>query len=107
MTFLLVPARNDVPWYKFKITLSNVIYTLRFRYNVRMQRWIMDIADASDNDIINGIPLLLLRTLSDRFVIASLPVGTLFVTDDTQQNTQATRYSFGTDHTLFYADPLQ
>lgn len=107
MTFLLLPARNDIPWYTFKITLSGLIFTLRFRYNVRMQRWIMDIADASDQDIINGLPLLILRNLSGRFVLATLPPGIIFVTDDTNQGTQPTRYSFGTTHTLFYADPTQ
>lgn len=107
MTFLLIPARNDIPWYKFKITLSGTIYTLRFRYNVRMQRWIMDISDASDQDIVNGLPLILLRNLNGRFALATLPPGTFFITDDTNQGTQPTRYSFGTTHTLFYADPTQ
>src|SRR4249920_2633608 len=99
MNFLILPARNDLPWYNIKDTLSGVLYTLRFRYNTRMQRWIMDIADPSNNNILNGIPLLILRDAVGQYVIVGLPVGTIFSTDDTNQNTQPTRYSYGTDHT--------
>lgn len=105
MNFLVVPARNDLPWYKFKISLSSVIYTLRFRYNTRMQRYIIDIGDSANNPIIVGLPLLINRDVNGQYVLTGLPVGTLFATDDTNLDTQPSRNSFGNDHTLFYADP--
>lgn len=107
MKFFTIPARNDLPWYSFKISLSGVVYTLRFRFNTRMQRWIMDIADPSNNDILDGIPLLIGRDLSGQYVIDGLPVGISFCSDDTNQDTQPTRFSFGTDHSLVYGDPTQ
>ncbi len=105
--FLSVPARNDLPWYKFKITLSGVIYTLHFRFNTRMQRWMMDINDPSDNPILLGIPCLILRDMIGQYRTLAIPVGTFFCTDDTNQDTQPTLLSFGTDHTLWYEDPTQ
>lgn len=100
-----IPVSNDLPWYSFKITLSGTLFTLRFRYNTRMSRWIMDIADSQNNDLLNGLPMLINRNLNGRFVDAGLPRGFLFCTDDTNQGTQPTRYSFGKDHSLFYFDP--
>lgn len=101
-----LPLGNDVPWYFFTIGLSGVQYTLRFRYNTRMNRWIMDVADAMNNDVITSIPLLILRTLADQFhYLTTFPVGTVFVLDTTNKDTQATRYSFGTDHSAYYLDP--
>jgi hypothetical protein len=104
-TLLQVPARNDVPWYKMKITLSNVVYTARLRYNTRMQRWILDLADTADNDILVGLPVLIGRNINGQYVISGLPPGTVYSSDQTQQDTQPTRLSFGTTHILWYSDP--
>lgn len=71
-----------------------------------MTRWIMDIHDANDNDILDGIPLLITRNLTGRFSISNLPVGLFFVVDTPGSNNQPTRYSFGTTHSLAYYDPL-
>lgn len=104
---LTVPARNDLPWYKFKITLSSTIYTLHFRYNTRMQRWMLDVNDPSDNQIISGLPILIQRDVIGQYATFALPPGIIFATDDTNQDTQPTQFSFGTDHTLWYRDPNQ
>lgn len=104
---LNLPARNDLPYYKFKITLSNVIFSLDFKYNTRMSRWIMNINDASENQILSGIPVLINRNLTAQYSTLSIPAGTIFANDDTGQDTQPTQFSFGTDHTLLYLDPTQ
>lgn len=105
-SIIQLPLGNDVPWYNFNIILSGVLFNLDIRYNSRMSRWIMSINDPQGNPILESIPLLIGVNLIGRFTAdASLPVGTFFVTDDTGQTTQPTRYSFGTDHTLWYYDP--
>jgi len=103
-TVQTIPAKNDLPWYKFKIALSGIIYTCRFRFNTRMNRWMIDLCDSAENEIINGLPLLISRNITGQFVIAGLPTGVIFVTDDTGQDQQPTRYSFNQDKTLFYVD---
>lgn len=107
MSFFTLQASNQLPWYKFTNTLSGIVYTLRFRFNTRMSRWLLDIADAADNDILVGIPVLIQRDLSGQYVIEGLPPGVLFAVDDTNQDTQATRLSFGLDHSFIYSDPTQ
>lgn len=104
MTFNTIPVGNDLPWKKFTIPLDGVIYTLTVRFNVRSNRWILDIADSSNNPILVGIPVLIERNLTGRYVISGLPLGTLFATDFTNQENQPTRYSFDTTHGLIYED---
>lgn len=106
-TFFIIPARNDLPNYEFRTTLSGQIYTLYFHYNVRMDRWILEVEDSSGNLILGGIVLLILRDLIAQYTTLKLPVGLPFCTDDTQQDTQPTLLSFGTDHTFWYGDPTQ
>ncbi len=107
MKFLTVPARNDLPWTRFRISLAGVIYTMHLRFNMRMNRWMMDINDASDNPILNGVPVLILVNLTGQYTTLALPDGTLFATDDTNTDTQATLLSFGLDHTLWFGDASQ
>jgi hypothetical protein len=100
-----MPLRNDLPAYRFKLDLSGTVYTLAFRYNTRMQRWIMDLMDASGTPLIMGSVLLLRTPLLNRFVIDELPPGVLLAYDDTDKDTQPTRNSFDNDHSLLYVDP--
>lgn len=104
MSLSTIPARNDLPNYKFRITLNDVIFTLSLHYNTRMDNWIMDISDASGNQILGGIPVLINRNLTWQYLHLEIPKGLLFTTDDTGQGTQPTTYSFGTTHTLWYDD---
>ena len=104
---LTMPMRNDLPRYQFKITLSGIIYTVLMSYNTRMARWIMNINDASGNPILEGIPCLILRNLTQQYITLNIPAGQLFVTDDTGTDTQPTQYSFGQTNTMWYNDPDQ
>lgn len=107
MTFFVIPAKNDLPNYAFRITLSGQIFTFYFHYNVRMDRWILDIQDPSGNPILCGVSLLILRDLVGQYVTLALPQGFSFITDDTQKDEQPTLLSFGTNKTFWYEDPLQ
>lgn len=86
--------------------MSSVTYTLRFRYNTRSTRWEMDIADGSNNDILDGIVLLIESDLTYQYktALASLPPGIFFVLDNTNQDSQPTQFSFGNTHSLIYDD---
>lgn len=107
MTIYTIPFTGQYPWMTMKLTLSGISYTLRFRYNYRSTRWIMDIADASNNDILDGLPLLIQRDLTYQFLssISKLPPGNFFCLDNTGAGNQPSQYSFGNTHSLFYVDP--
>jgi len=99
-----MPARNDVPWYTFQITLSGSIFNLIFRFNTRNNRWFMDINDAVGNPVLLGVPLLVDTNLFGQYTSLNLPDGIMFPTDDTGTGIQPTLYSFGTECTLWYYD---
>lgn len=105
MTFFTVPINVKLPWQQYKITLSGVIFTLEVKYNVRMDRWILNINDASGVQVLQGMILLINRNITGQYRTLKIPVGVFFATDDTGKETQPNRNSFGVDHTLFYADP--
>lgn len=107
MTFFTVPINNTLPFQKFKITLSGVIFSLELRYNNRMDRWVMNINDPSNNQILQGLILLINRNLTKQYPTLQIPVGVFFATDDTNQGTEPTEFSFGVDHSLWYGDPTQ
>lgn len=101
-----LPLGNDVPWYFFTIALSSVQYQLTFRYNSRMSRWAMSVADAMGNPVLSSVTLLIDRILGGQFhYLTSFPVGTFFCLDNTGTDAQPTRYSFGTTNTEYYLDP--
>lgn len=105
--FFDVPVGNNFPWTKFVTSLSGTSFSLVFRFNTRMSVWFMDIQDQAGNSLLSGVPILIETALIGRFVTQGLPVGDFIAFDDTNQGTEPGRYSFGTDHSLVYADPTQ
>lgn len=105
MSLFQVPTVPNLPWYSFKITLSGVIFTVTLRYNPRMERWLMDIGDPSNQPILSGLPILINRNVNGQYVVSGVPSGFFFATDDTGQFTQPTLNSFQLDHSLLYNDP--
>ena len=101
---LVIPVRADLPAYKFQIDLESVLYTFSFRYNERMDRWIMDIADQNENDILLGTPILTRFNLVERFKTASLPPGEFFALDESGNAKQPGRDDLGNDVKLFYVE---
>lgn len=104
-TILTFPLRHDLPIYTFPITLNGVNFVFQLLFNVRMNRWIMNISDSSGNQILSGIPVLINRNLTGQYATLAIPKGSFFVVDDTGQFTQPTQFSFGVDHSCYYIDP--
>ena len=107
MTYLTMPLRNDLPRYVFRVSLSGTIFTIHMSYNTRMKRWIMNINDAQDNQVLQGIPCLVQVNLTQQYITLQIPEGILFITDDTGGTNQPTQYSFGSQNTMWYGDPTQ
>lgn len=104
MAILEIPVRADIPAYQFQITLDGTVYTLKFRFNVRMDRWIMDIADTDEEAILSGIPMLYGLPLVQRFELEELPPGKFVVVDETGEERNPTRTGFGDDFKLLYEE---
>ncbi len=99
------PLRNDLPQYSFNITLSGTIFQIQMIYNVRMDRWIMNINDSAGNQILSGLPILIQRNITGQYGTLAIPAGVFLAQDNTGQDTQPTQFSFGVDHTCYYIDP--
>lgn len=104
MAILEIPVRSDIPAYQFQVTLDGVVFTLKFRFNTRIDRWIMDVKDVDENSLVDGVPLLYGLPVLDRFVGDDLPLGSFVVIDETGEERNPTRDSFGEDFKLLYQE---
>ncbi len=93
-------------FYSQRTVLGGVSYVLTFRYNSRMDRWILDIADANAVTLVTGVPILGRWAGLRRFngIIPGLPKGALAATDLTGADRDPQEATFGNDVPLFYLD---
>ncbi len=91
-------------FYSQRTALSGVSYILTFRYNARMDRWLLDVADSNANLLLAGAPILGRWAGVKRFngLIPGLPVGALAAADLTGADRDPQEETFGNDVPLFY-----
>ena len=99
-----LPVRSDFPSYTFQIDLEEVSFIFKFRFNERMQRWIMDINDADENPILSGVPVLTAIPLTDEYVVDGLPPGRFIAINQTGTNANPLRDDLGNDVKLLYEE---
>ncbi len=106
-----MPAALQQPnpsFFSMRLVLGVATYILTFRYNARMNKWICDIADASNNNLLNGQPVNtawpILGTYFNR-IAGALPPGLLLALDMTGQGRDACLNDFGGDIQVFYYQP--
>lgn len=104
MAFFQIPTNDSLPWYSFSISLSDTIYTLQLRYNVRMQRWVLSILDPIGTPLLMGLPVLVARDLLSQYRTLTIPAGTLFCLGLTDDRVEPTLSSFALTHGLYYED---
>ena len=99
-----LPVRSDVKAYDMQVELDGVVFTLNFRFNFRMGRWLMDIATAEGIELINGVVLLTGVNLNDYLVVEGMPPGVFTCEDRTGQNKNAGIEDLGNDVRLLYLE---
>lgn len=86
----------------FTITLSGVIYTFTLLYrNVDQGGWVLDIGDANNNPIVQGIPLVTGTDLLAQYVYLGF-VGGLYVQTTTDPDAVPTFTNLSVDSQLYY-----
>lgn len=101
---LILPSTSTLLNYKITTTLENRVYNFVFKYNVRMDRWVLDIRDYQDNNIVSGLPLLLGVDLLDRFSNEYLPPGKLFTINFEDQYNEGGISDLGNSLFLVYLE---
>lgn len=104
MTVIEIPTRNDILAYQYKVLLDNTYYVLRFTYNKRIERWLLDIMDTDEVVLKGGILLVSGFNLIGRYKDVTLPKGVLFTIDLKGGNTTATMDTFGINVALLYGE---
>lgn len=101
-----LPVRGDLPQFEFRIQLDQVIYTLKYRWNDRMSRWVMDIANEQGENIVAGIVLGTNRDLTSRYKTYAIPQGFFIVYDETGNQLNPNRSNFGKEVKMFYDEVI-
>lgn len=104
MADVTIPLYNDTTNYSVSVQLNDVTYTLSFRYNTRMDTWILSIGDISDSPILGGVPLLTGPALLDQFLSYNIPPGALVIFNTEDNNIQPTLDTFAQLFNLYYRE---
>lgn len=104
MAYITIPTRADLPCYSYRIDLDGDTYTLRFRWNRRADHWYMDIKTGNGDQIVSGIPLLIMLPITQRFKDDRFPPGEFFLIDEQNEFANPNRDNFGTRTKLIYRE---
>lgn len=101
--FFIIPLQAQPQ--TFDIILSGVDYTFTLNYrNVENGGWTLDIGDADDVPIVQGIPLVTGVDLLAKYSYLGF-VGALWMQTQTDPDAVPTFDNLGTDGLLYYVTP--
>lgn len=99
-----IPTSAQNTSYSEVVTLSGQRYTLSLRFNSRMYRWVLDIADGTGTPIVKGLVMLALRNLAGQYTTRPVPPGALFCYNAGALYQDPMLASFLTDTQFLYND---
>lgn len=82
MADVYCPLYGDA-YYSYDIDLEDEAYTLTFRWNSRMELYVMDIEDAEEDVVIQGVVLVPMFPLIGQYVVEGLTGDFFLVPVDT------------------------
>lgn len=106
MAVVEIPVQSQRGPYNFKIILSGITLNLSFRWNWRMERWVMDVSDSNNNTLVNGVVLVLGVDLLAQYKgdDDNYPQGIMYMQDSTEKGIEANWENFGVTTFLLYDD---
>jgi len=85
-----------------RVTLDNVLISLRFAWNTKSQYWMLNTYEEIDSGIkLNGIKIVLDYPILYQFPV-TLPGQLIILQQDSSLSSEITYNSFGNGHNLFY-----
>lgn len=95
MALLELPTRTDLPGYRYTVRLDGTDYILGYRFNTRMDKWLMSVSDVTGALLIADVPLVADWPLIDRFRVPGQPPGSLVAYDTSGQGLDPGRFDLG------------
>lgn len=89
-----------------RIALGASVFLLTFTLNTRMGGWVLDVADANNNPLIYGVPILTgwpaLGIFNKR--LSGLPLGMLLAIDLSGNGADPQEFTFGSTVPFYYVE---
>ena len=104
MAIFKLPLSSESPKFRFNTELDGGNFIFSFRFNERVDRWVMSISDATETPLVMGIPILLGTVFYDQFKNPGLPKGRLFAINPESPNVEAGRDDLGKSVFIYYMD---
>ena len=102
----IINVNPNLPAYTFRVDLDDQVFSLSFRYNARMARWIMDILTENNEPLKMGVPVQTAVRLLEKNRPSNFPAGEFLAVHETGLFIDPERDEFGTIVKLFYMDGL-
>lgn len=100
-----IPVRNDLFNYVQRTELDGVVYQLSFRWNERMELWILDIASVDGVPLLSGVPLVGDFPVTIQFTGRdNIMPGQIVTIDRSHQKLPPDLENFGREAVLAYAE---
>ncbi len=95
---------TDTEYFVQRTALGDAVFVVTFRYNSRMDRWLVDVADANLKPLLYGIPILGAQGITSRFrgIIPGVPKGFWAALDMTGAGRDPQEFTLGGDLPLLY-----
>jgi hypothetical protein len=104
VALLVLPITSDSHDQTFTTELEGKVYTFRFKYNARAERWTMDIGDENGNVIVGGVAIVADFPLIQRFGRSALPPGELVALNLFRTGIEPSEFSFDGNFNLMYEE---
>lgn len=105
MTVSVIDTSQQLFDYRERVSLDDVSFELRFRWNTRMQAWFVDVFDEDGGIIVYGRRCVIEWPLFRQSRhLAAIPDGDMMCIDTTQRDVPPTQFDFGLRVLLLYLD---
>ena len=105
MAIFEIPITNDKPSFTFKVDLDESEYTFQFRWNGRMDSWIIDLYDFEGELLVSGEPFYTETILFRNIDKPKMPKGVLYAVNNKTEYVNSDRFTIGVDVKLYYVEP--
>lgn len=97
----IIPFKEPAAW-EAQITLSQVIFNLRFKWNALNEYWVMSIYSRNDEPILLGVKVVVNWNLTGQFVTVGMPDGDIVCQNVLGGFQKIMRFDMGEIDELFY-----